>query len=607
MATLGAGAVSFALFVGTLDKAGVPAPITVDGETIEFTWTDDNTGEDLIIYTDQERYNQGLSSATVYVAVANTSGIEQDIELAGYFVNQRRYIKDIAVLTEVDTEVPAVVETMCTEKVKLKGDTSSSTPDCVDIETKQKTTKKELKWVELPAQQNDLFEVSKDLEKLAKSDAVKKSVDGYIAEKKSADFAIKDGEVLYYKLEIAYPANDDGNFFLEAIGSEGGYGHLDPWFDTDWSYRVAITVDDAKVPTTQTSFPVYVDLSDLPAEFHSNVLSSGCDIRVVEPDETTETAFELVSYDSGTDTGELHFMADSLTGSGGGDTTYYIYYGNAGASCYAATDTYGRNNVWVNYEAVWHFQGAVGSTEKKTDATGNGHTITEVNTPAGTATDVFGTTDGAYDMLGVNGQTSNTTSYDYAYTDEQWTEINNNDFTMMIWFNADYLDSVTDHLFYEEDNGATGRRRTGITLAPGGTLGMSMAPDLSASIDSSATTNSTSGGTWDYGVGRRNSSGCAEATLNANHGSRGISGTCNFTTFSSANNNMLFGSRQNSTYGSARRYFDGKLGEARLILTDVGDDWITTEYNNHSDPSTFYTVGAEESNGGGSPRRIINI
>lgn len=608
IATIGAGFIAVAVFIGGSDPVtGAPNPITVEGETIEFTWTDDNAGEDFEIWTDRQTYNDGFSGTTVYAAVKNNSGKSQDVELLGYFVNQRRYIENIAVLTEVTYPGQDIYDTVCT-KVKAKDLDKATTSDetidqCESVYKQKGEDYTRLEWIDLPQMPRDLFEVSKEDEWLAKDAKIKKDTDGYIAEYKSFDFSVKDGEVIYYKLDIRYPANDSGNFFLEAIGSEGGYGHLDPWFDAAWSYRVSVTVDDAQVPTTQTSFPVFVDLSDLPADFHTNVKTDGCDIRVVESDETTETAFELVTYDSTTDTGELHFMADSLTGSGGGDTVFYIYYGNSGASCYAVTDTYGTQNVWSAYEAVWHFQGTVGSTEKKSDATGNGHNLTEVNTPAGAATDQFGTTNGAYDMFGINGQTSNTTSYDYAYIDEQWTEFSNNAFTMMIWFNADYLDSVTDHLFYEEDNGATGRRRAGVTLAPAGTLGMSMAPNLTASIDSPATGNSYTAGNWGYGVGRRNSSGCAEAVLNADHANAGVSGTCNFTTFSSANNNMLFGSRQNTSYGSARRYFDGKLGEARIKLVDVGDDWITAEYNNHNSPATFYTVGTQETNGGN--RRII--
>jgi len=579
---------TFTLFIGGVDKAGVPDPITVDGQTIEFTWTDENDKEDLIIWTDQERYSQGLSSAEVYVAVANMSGVEQDIELAGYFVNERRYIKDIEVLVEVEEIVPAEYETVCVEseikQVKLKGDTASSTAEdlkCSEKITKKETTQMVNKWVELPSQQNDLFEVSKDLVKLAKSDKVRKSVDGYIAEKKSSEFSIKDREVLYYKLNIVYPAGDDGNFFLEAIGSEGGYGHLDPWFDTDWTKRVAITIDATKVPSTQTSFPVYVDLGELPAGFHTNVKSDGCDIRVVESDETTETAFELVDYDAGTDSGELHFMADSISGST--DTTFYIYYGNAGASCYATTATYGAENVWPsNYKLVAHDVGA--------DSTSNGND---------------GTASAGVTIGGVTGQVGEATAFTVASNNVNFGEgagdfdFGAGGFFVSTWlkrtrtgvietalakYSAGYPVSyfmrfATDDKIFVGSRSNSSRRQYYISsIAIDDTDWHKVDVFRSSAVSS-----------WRIYI-----DGVDRTTLSSQDGAWND----NF------ENGEDFFAGQTS---GGTETFIGSLDGMRVGI-DMDGNWITTEYNNQSSVATFITVGAEEDNGGGSaPRRIINI
>jgi len=568
LTAIGTGVVAVALFVGGVDKAGVPNPITVDGETIEFTWTDDNTNEDLIIYTDQERYSQGLSNATVYVAVANMSGIEQDIELAGYFVNERRYIKDIKVLSEVEEVVPAVYETVCAEvKDKVKAETASSSEniECSQVETAKETTQTIARWIELPAQQNDLFEVAKDVEKLAKGDKVRKSVDGYIANKKSTDFAIKDKEVLYYKLEIAYPVGDDGNFFLEAIGSEGAYGHLDPWFDTDWTKRVAITIDATKVPSTQTSFPVYVDLGELPAGFHTNVKSDGCDIRVVESDETTETAFELVSYDAGTDSGELHFLADSISGST--DTTFYIYYGNAGASCYAVTATYGRNNVWTGYYRVSHDGGA-------TDSTGN---------------DVGGTEDGGLSSgnstspIGKATTYTSSTGVGIAYPASSQSGASERSHSS--WVN---MTSSRGYLIQYGGVGSSDLWRLDLTSGVSGKIEAALYAN-----DHDSNTGILPASTWvllhivyDGSTIRFYSDGDAEGTGNA--------GTISTTNGSYARGIGISG-------------YAGKLAENRMYNGTLSGNTIATEYNNQSSVSTFITPGAEEDNGGGSARRRIML
>jgi len=150
-----------------------------------------------------------------------------------------------------------------------------------------------------------------------------------------------------------------------------------------WAYRIPITVPAAAVDANLTNVPVYLDASDLPADFHTNVASNGCDIRFGAADGTTELAGELVSYDSVGDTGELYFLAPSLDSAT--DTVFYIYYGNASATCYAATGTYGSQAVWADYHFVAHDGG-------DTDSTGN-VTATVIGTPLptiGAATGIVG-------------------------------------------------------------------------------------------------------------------------------------------------------------------------------------------------------------------------
>ena len=125
------------------------------------------------------------------------------------------------------------------------------------------------------------------------------------------------------------------------------------WYNASWTNRVKVTVLATKVDADLTNFPVYVDLSGLPAGFHTNVnQTDGRDIRVTKADGSTELAREVVFYDSATNTGELHFKADALANAT--DTDFYIYYGNAAATEPAVGATYGRNAVWSDYKAVYH-------------------------------------------------------------------------------------------------------------------------------------------------------------------------------------------------------------------------------------------------------------
>jgi len=118
------------------------------------------------------------------------------------------------------------------------------------------------------------------------------------------------------------------------------------WYNANWDYRVKITIDNTQVGATLTNFPVYVDLSELPAGFHTNVNQTDArDIRVTRSDGETECAREVVSYTSATDIGELHFLANSISSSA--DTDFYIYYGNSSATEPAVDATYGSENVGI--------------------------------------------------------------------------------------------------------------------------------------------------------------------------------------------------------------------------------------------------------------------
>lgn len=46
-------------------------------------------------------------------------------------------------------------------------------------------------------------------------------------------------------------------------------------------------------------------------------------------------------------------------------------------------------------------------------------------------------------------------------------------------------------------------------------------------------------------------------------------------------------------------YASGTIDEAEVVNVALSPSWIRTEYNNQNSPSTFYTVGAEQSAGGG--------
>jgi len=138
------------------------------------------------------------------------------------------------------------------------------------------------------------------------------------------------------------------------------------WFDGDWPYRIGVTVHANKVDSTLTNFPVFVDMSDLPSDFWSNVQNEG-EIRVTSSDETTQLAREIKDFSDGgsSGSGHMYFNADSVSSSS--DTTFYIYYGNSAGTPDPAAIA--ETSAWnSNYKAVWHMDEAAESIVDSTSS-----------------------------------------------------------------------------------------------------------------------------------------------------------------------------------------------------------------------------------------------
>lgn len=213
------GVVSMTLYTGTINKqARTVDPITVDGRTINFTYTDSIAGEDLIIIADRAEYTDGFSHAVIYLAVANISATAQNVELTGYFRDNKKKIKDVAVLTNTTQEY---FEPIYADDCTLE----ASGTTCVQVQTGTTTLNKTTAiWAPLPTISRDSLEIAKEAGLL--QGVTRQDLKNFIAEHKSISFPVKRNEVIYYKLTVEFPPNGRDEVFFEAIGSNGGYGFL---------------------------------------------------------------------------------------------------------------------------------------------------------------------------------------------------------------------------------------------------------------------------------------------------------------------------------------------------------------------------------------------
>lgn len=334
------------------------------------------------------------------------------------------------------------------------------------------------------------------------------------------------------------------------------------WYDFDWSSRVAVTIQASEVDDDLSDFPVFIDLSDLDSAFFAGVESDGADIRVTTADGQTELPFELVDIDTGAETGELHFKADSLSSTS--DTDFYIYYGNSGASAYASTDTYGSENVWTNgYEAVYHFANTpTGSAGDITDSTGNNDGTSAGGMDSGDMT--TGRMGGGYDFGGGS-------AYELVFPDLVG---GNTAVTVSYWLlNPTY--AVDGRAFSSGDNANN----------------MMAWPDNAGSGHFDCAIN----GTGNRAVGTLNPSGWVNHTCTWNGST--IQNYVNSTPDGS--DTLSGGSINTDTENRFGRDDSGEpltdiADELRIMNVAASAEWVSTEYNNQNSPATFYTASASE-------------
>jgi hypothetical protein len=380
---------------------------------------------------------------------------------------------------------------------------------------------------------------------------------GIIDEVSIYDNALSSGDVtdIYNNglkgLEYPYTTTDNG------------------WLNFSWSNRIKITIANTKIPTVQTHFPVYLDLSQLPSGFHSNVKTDGSDIRITKGDGFTELPREIVYYDSSTDTGEVYFKAHLNPNV---DNEFYIYFGNSSASDYATNSAYGAENVWnSHYLGVYHFN----SNSSFLDSTGNSKDGTFEGTPTITA-GKFGT------ALSFNGSSQSVNLGQSAMwgihsfsVEAVWRTTSTTD----AWMFGKYLD-VNNRWYARKRDDTSNDIVQQYSLFSG------------TSIDSrSKYENPVVHDTW-YNTTLSSQRNLSASYSFANwyiNGVQLIHSTNFYAPAMNRNYDMaadLTIAKYDTSYGTIE--FD----ELRFVKMALAEDWIEVAYDNQFNPSTFYSLSS---------------
>jgi len=346
---------------------------------------------------------------------------------------------------------------------------------------------------------------------------------------------------------------------------------------SNWSNYFTITSDSAKVSANNDN--LMYDLSEAPSGFWSTVKSDGGDLRVVNSAGDTAYSFELENFDTTAETGIVFFDSQNLAT--GSDTTWRIYYGNGSASLPAPSDTLGAQNVWnSNYVLVSHDGG-------KTDSTSNGHN---------------GTEDGGVSGGGATGQIGVATDFD-GNDDRISVESDGSlsptpSFTFQSWVNADDVSGSggDGNTIGTVDDTTSGSENGWFMRIDDGEISFWVESDPNRFSLKTGTINTH---TWYlvHGLFDTNESNEQKVYIDGS-----LSGEQS-ASYSESTTDLQIGSHANET----QQFLNGTVDEVRISGTPLSASWISTEYNNQSSPSTFWTTGAEQSSGVTFKPKVLNI
>lgn len=185
----------------------IPLTLSVDGKETSVAYTDDNSGECLIINTDKEDYLNIGGNFNVIYSVTNKCGQDQIVKITFGLNDQygnKKYTNDIFEYNG---------EKITLEQIPKLIWITSGTDPIISFETKEKIT---TEWKSIILEEFIRPTVIKD---------IKGTKEG-----KNISILIKNNETKFFKANIKYvDFREKEEFFVEAFGDKGGYGHLDPW------------------------------------------------------------------------------------------------------------------------------------------------------------------------------------------------------------------------------------------------------------------------------------------------------------------------------------------------------------------------------------------
>jgi biopolymer transport protein ExbB len=329
------------------------------------------------------------------------------------------------------------------------------------------------------------------------------------------------------------------------------------------SYYRTITIDKDKVSANLTDFPVYVDLV-----LGNNVSSSsGYDVSFTLNDGETSLYHNLELWDNTNKRWKGWVKVSSLSSSA--DTVIRVYYGDDDIS----TDQ-SSTSTWSKFVAVWFLSEDSLDSSSIKDRTSNGADMSAVGSEL---------TARQSGKLTYSVERSNDTSEVCRLVTDSNVNIPSGDYTVLAWIYKSENTPNNGQMIWQVDNGymrCHSNTQTWRSYSWSNQLTQaSTSPVSNTEWHRIACIHS---GTNEKLTSFLNGSSVTEASIITNE--KDYYGTNTSIALFSSN--------------TAAQEFPGRISHVFIATSELGSDWISTDYNNQSSPSTFYSLGSEQEGGG---------
>ncbi len=347
----------------SLDESNNPDILAVSAQNkILFTSADSISSKGLVMKSDKRELS-ALLGGKIYFNVTNTTEEEARFALKAYFPESggevkrlRKWTKNVPFdmsvseyrpLTffcedswrvasstgdDVRYECPSTAEAEKCDELNIDG--TNCTQNIARIASRTDVGYRNM-WTDVLVEENSSPSYLQGLEKLFKKisgDSLLPRAPFRSNQSLEGNYDIFPGQTLYFEMEVGYPINSRGKFFIEAAGGNDAYGLLRARWQSGWKYRMPITLGNTQSENLSEQ-EVYIELDESAAGMWENVKEDGSDIRFVSNQSgilaNADLPYFVSFWDYENKRAGIWVQADALPASGA--STVYLYYGNESA------------------------------------------------------------------------------------------------------------------------------------------------------------------------------------------------------------------------------------------------------------------------------------